>query len=380
MLLKKPEPSILFTTNLLKPTVMKKIMAFIMLTLSSFGFSQTIDKTIQAKPKTAKKMAKEFLEIHQIPGMAISVSKHGKLIWSKGFGYAQLKPKVKIKPKKTIFRVASISKSITGIALGKLMDDALIDIDKSIYEYLPSYPKKSYDFSARQLAGNLAGIRHYKDNSEYALNKKMSISEGLSLFKDDELLFEPGTNFHYSSMGYVLLSDVMQKASNIPFDTYVSDSIFKPLKMTRSSMENSNIEVPKKTAFYKISTLKSPVIAKPVSNEYKVAGGGFLSTSEDLVKFGNEIIFPKLISKETLSEIITSQRLKSGQKTGYGIGFSVGHSQKGTPKYYHTGGGVGASSILLIYPKEELVIAVLTNLTGVNMIDFGNQLESAFID
>ena len=63
-----------------------------------------------------------------------------------------------------------------------------------------------------------------------------------------------------------------------------------------------------------------------------------------------------------------------------GMGFSIGHSTKGTPKYYHTGGGVGASSILLIYPEEELVIVVLTNLTGVNMVDFGNKLESFFID
>ncbi|MFH4965139.1 serine hydrolase domain-containing protein [Gaetbulibacter sp. M235] len=359
---------------------MKKIIAFIMLTLSSVGFSQTTDNPQHTKPKNAKKLAKEFLKANHIPGMSISVSKHGKLIWSKGFGHANLKPKVRVKPKKTIFRIASISKSITGVALAKLMDDNLIDINKSIYDYLPNYPKKAYDFNVRQLGGNLAGIRHYKDIDEYALNIKMTISEGLSLFKDDDLLFEPGTQYHYSSMGYALLSEIMETASGIPFSKFVNDSIFIPLEMTHSSTDNSDIKVTNKTEFYKSTSLKKPVIAKPVSNEYKVASGGFLSTSEDIVKFGNEIIFPKIISKEALSEIITSQRLKSGNKTGYGIGFSVGHSQKGTPKYYHTGGGVGASTILLIYPEEELVITVLTNLTGVNMVEFGNQLESFFID
>jgi serine beta-lactamase-like protein LACTB, mitochondrial len=359
---------------------MKKIIAFIMLTLSSFGFSQNADKPTQVKPKSAKKLAKEFIKIHNIPGIAISVSKNGKLIWSKGFGYANLKSRTKVKPKKTIFRIASISKSITGLALAKLIDDKLIDINKSIYYYLPDYPQKKYDFNVRQLGGNLAGIRHYKDNDEYALNKKMSISEGLSLFKDEDLLFEPGTQYHYSSMGYVLLSEIIQKASNISFDTFVNDSIFKPLEMTHSSMDKSDIIVPNKTEFYNSTSLKKPVIAKQVSNEYKVASGGFLSTSEDIVKFGNEIISPKIVSKEAISEIITSQRLKSGNITGYGIGFSVGHSQKGTPKYYHTGGGVGASTLLLIYPEEEVVIAILTNLTGVNMIEFGNQLESFFID
>jgi len=359
---------------------MKKIIAFIMLTLSSFGFSQATDKTIQVKPKTAKKLAKDFIKTNHIPGMSISVSKKGKLIWSKGFGYASLKPRVRVKPKKTIFRIASISKSITGLALAKLIDDKLIDIDKSIYYYLPDFPKKTYDFNVRQLGGNLAGFRHYKDNDEYALNKKMSISEGLSLFKDDDLLFKPGTQYHYSSMGYVLLSKIIEKTSNIPFSKFVNDSIFTPLGMNHSSTDNSDVTVPYETLFYKYSSLKGPVLAKPVSNEYKVGSGGFLSTSEDIVKFGNEIIYPKIVSKKALSEIITSQRLKSENKTGYGIGFSVGHSQKGTPKYYHTGGGVGASTILLIYPDEELVITVLTNLTGVNMVEFGNQLESFFID
>jgi len=358
---------------------MKKIIAFIMLTLSSFGFSQTSDTSV-AKPKNAKKLAKEFIKANHIPGMSISVSKKGKLIWSKGFGHASLKPRVRIKPKKTIFRIASISKSITGVALAKLMDDNLINIDKSIYDYLPNYPKEQYDFNVRQLAGNIAGVRHYKDNDEYALNKKMSISEGLSLFENDDLLFEPGTQYYYSSMGFVLLSEIMEKASSIPFDKFVNDSIFKPLEMNHSSTDKSDFEIPKETLFYSYSSLKGPVLAKPVSNEYKVGAGGFLSTSEDIVKFGNEIIQPKIISKESIKEITTSQRLKSGNITGYGMGFSIGHSTKGTPKYYHTGGGVGASSILLIYPEEELVIVVLTNLTGVNMVDFGNKLESFFID
>ena len=94
----------------------------------------------------------------------------------------------------------------------------------------------------------------------------------------------------------------------------------------------------------------------------------------------NEIINPKIISQQALSEIVTSQKLNNGYKTGYGIGFSVETSKNGTPKYYHTGGGIGASTILLIYPQEELVITVLTNLTGVSMKEFANQLEAYFMD
>ena len=359
---------------------MKGIIASIMLLLSTIGFGHATDSLHQVKIKTAKKLAKKFLRKQGIPGMSISVSKHGQIIWSQGFGFSSKKPKIKVKPDTTIFRIASISKSITGLTLAKLAEDKIIDLDSSIYKYIPDYPKKEYDFTVRQLGGNLAGIRHYKDNIEYALNKKMSITEGLSLFKNDSLLFKPGTQFNYTTFGFVLLSEVMQKASNIPFDKCVSDSIFKPLKMEHSMMEHSDSILPNKTNFYKSYLLKNPIIASTVCNEFKVGGGGFLSTSEDIVKFGNEIISPKIVSKEALSEIITSQRLLNGENTGYGIGFSVETSKKGTPKYYHTGGGVGASTVLLIYPEEELVITVLTNLTGVSMQDFGNELESVFIN
>ncbi len=359
---------------------MKRIIAFIMLVLSSFGFSQTTQKSQEIDSKNPKKLAKEFLKANNIPGMTISVSKHGKLIWSKGFGYARLKPKKRVKPSKTIFRIASISKSITAVALAKLAEDKIIDLDKSIYDYLPDYPKKTFDFTVRQLGGNIAGIRHYKNDSEYVLNKKMSITDGLSLFKDDDLLFEPGTQYQYSSPGYVLLSEIIQKSSKIPYSSLVTDSIFKPLEMHHSMVDDSETKITNKSEFYSSSRIHGPVIAKPVSNGYKAASGGFLSTSEDIVKFGNELINPKILSKEAISEIVTSQRLNNGYRTGYGIGFSIEKSKNGSPKYYHTGGGVGASTILLIYPEEELVITVLTNLTGVKMIDFGNQLESLFID
>lgn len=359
---------------------MKRIIASLMLLLSGIGFSQTVENPSQVKIKTAKKLAKKFLRKHGIMGMSISVSQQGELIWSKGFGFAQKKPRTKVKPDETIFRIASISKSITGLTLAKLAEEKIVDLDSSIYRYIPNYPIKEYDFTVRQLGGNLAGIRHYKDNNEYALNKKMTITDGLDLFKDDQLLFKPGTQFNYSTFGFVLLSEVMQQACKIPFGTYVNDAIFKPLKMEHSMVDISGVNVPNKTKFYRSSVLKKPVLATPVSNDFKVGGGGFLSTSEDLLKFGNEIISPTIVSEESLSEIITSQRLVTGEKTGYGIGFSVESTKNGTPKYYHTGGGVGASTILLVYPKEELVIAVLTNLTGVTMQDFGNQLESVFID
>jgi len=168
----------------------------------------------------------------------------------------------------------------------------------------------------------------------------------------------------------------MQKAAKTDFTDLVKNGIFKPLGMTNTTIEDSEKTYPNITRFYS----NKRHIASPVTNEYKVAGGGFLSTSEDLIKFGEEIISPTTISKYALADIITPQQLKSGKITGYGIGFSVGYTKNNTPKYWHTGGGVGASTVLSIYPEERLVISVLTNQSGIKMDAFVNALEAIFMD
>lgn len=354
---------------------MKNILASLIIFLTSVGFNVNIDSNTDYRIKSAKKKAKKFLRQNGIPGMSISVSQNGTLIWSEGFGYAKRKPRTRINPSKTLFRIASISKSITALTLAKLVDKNVIDLDKSIYTYLPDYPKNKYDFTVRELGGHLAGIRHYKGN-EFVLNKKLSISQGVDIFKNDPLLFEPSTQFSYNTFGYVLLSEIMQKASKTDFNDLVKNTIFKPLGMNHTVLDNSEIQLENTTDFYR----KKRVLSTSVANEYKVAGGGFLSTSEDLIKFGEEIISPTTVSKEALSEILTSQILKSNKVTGYGIGFSVDCTKNNTSKYYHTGGGVGASTVLLIFPKEGIVISVLTNKSGVSMDAFAKELEATFIE
>src|SRR5690606_16734598 len=135
------------------------------------------------------------------------------------------KPTVPINPSSTLFRIASISKSITAVMLAKLVDDGIIDLDSSIYNYLPDYPKKEYDFTVRELAGHLAGIRR-NTNDEFILNKRMIITEVMALFKDDPLLFEPSTQCADNTLGYVSLGESMRQAANEDFYTMVRDAVF----------------------------------------------------------------------------------------------------------------------------------------------------------
>lgn len=356
-----------------------KHLTFLFLLFTGFIFGQTFDTTYSEKIEKAQEIANQFLSDKKIPGMSISASVNGKLIWSEGFGYANIDTKQKVLPSVTQFRIASISKSLTAAALAKLVDDDKLDFDESIYTYIPNFPKKTYDFTVRQVGGHIAGIRHYNGN-EFILNKKMSIVEGLDIFKDSPLKFKPGSDYSYSTYGWNLLSVVVQNASGIEFNTYMKETIFDPLKMGNTTLGLSDADMPNRTQFYIKTNSGDIKLGVPVSNEFKAAGGGFIATSEDLVKFGNEIINPMILSKASIKELVTPLYTDDGKSTAYGIGFGVANTKKGTLQYSHSGGGMGATTFLMMYPEEQIVISIVTNLSQVPIRQLTTKLEDVFID
>lgn len=124
---------------------MKRI-SIILFAFLLFNSCKSTDLVTQQKITTARVIAQEFLEYEKIPGMSISVSQNDKLIWSEGFGYSNIESKKIVSPKTTQFRIASISKSLTAVALAKLMEDGKLDFDESIYTYVPDFPKKNMTF------------------------------------------------------------------------------------------------------------------------------------------------------------------------------------------------------------------------------------------
>ncbi|WP_347174635.1 serine hydrolase domain-containing protein [Polaribacter uvawellassae] len=357
---------------------MKKINLLIFGILFIISSCNTAQNPHQEKINAAKEVAEKFLKSEQIPGMSISVSQKGKMIWSEGFGFADVASKKKVNASTTQFRVASISKTLTALAMAKLVDDNKLDFDASLYTYVPDFPKKKYDFTVRQIGGHIAGIRHYNGN-EFLLNKKMSIVEGLDIFKNDSLEFEPGTNYKYSTYGWNLLSVVVQNAAEEDYNEYMKKVVFSPLQMKNTSLGYSDKEMPNRTLFY-VKENGEIKIGATVSNEFKAAGGGFVSTSEDLILFGNEILNPKTVSKTSIAELVKPQQTTAGKNTKYGIGVGVANVKNNTLRYSHSGGGMGATAYLLMYPEKELVISILTNLSSVNIRKIVGELEDVFIE
>ena len=308
----------------------------------------------------AEKILYYLIQEEIIPGASVTVTKQGKIIWQGGYGYADISKKTPVDPQKTIFRVASMSKAITGVLLARLQEQKKFDWNLSLYEYVPNFPPKPFDFTIKQLAGHLAGIRSYKAN-EYTLNKKYTIEEGIDLFKDDILQSAPGTKFLYSSYGINLISLAVEKCLNKKFEDIAKDEVFKPLNMWGTFPDRGKIITDEATPYTR--TKKGLDKATEVNNYFKLAGGGFLSTSHDIAKMGTAIERHSFLSQAVENEMLKKQCTTDDVEINYGIGWQNQRDWNGRDYFGHTGMGVGGFGWLSVYPNEQVVIVMLFNVT-----------------
>jgi len=314
-----------------------------------------------AASENADRQAKEWLA-RGIAGVALAVAVDGKIVYSEGFGFADLEERVPVWPT-TKFRIGSISKPLTATALMQLVEAGKIDLDAPVQRYVPSFPDKGAVITVRMVAGHLGGIRHYQGD-EFTIQKHYgSVLEGLKIFENDPLVSPPGTKFNYSSYGYNLLSAVIESASGEDFLSYMQGHVFTPMGLVHTVADQNVQIVEQRSRFYELAKDGHQENAPYVDNSYKWAGGGFLSTAEDLVRFGSSLLQPGFLKADSLKQLFTSQKTTSGEPTGYGIGWGI-QSGPGQIIYGHAGGSVGGTSQLLIYPETHVVIALVTNLSN----------------
>lgn len=314
----------------------------------------------------------------KIPGVSATIIHDGSILLQKGYGHVDLENKISVDPRQSLFRIASISKCITGLALCRMVETGMLNWDDSFYEHVPYYPKKEYDFSIRQLAAHTAGIRGYR-GKEFALNTSYTISESISVFKDDPLIYRPGKGYLYTSFDFVLLSLAMQEASGIPFEEYVKEEVLNPLGLENTFTPKEVLKSRKlsRSNFYtkKTTGFKAAI---EVDNFYKLAGGGYLSTSEDIAKMGQAILERQLLKKTSYDQLFSTPNI-NGTSTFYGLGFQVSQDAKGQDFVGHIGNSVGAYTNFYVYPKKQLVFAILINCTDPKVQEELNAIIDAIV-
>lgn len=309
----------------------------------------------------AREIVQGYMSERRIPGLTIAVSIDGKIAFSQGFGYSDLENKLPVWPH-TKMRIGSVSKSLSAVALGILHEQGRLDMDAPVRRYLPSFPKKRYPVTSRQLAGHLGGIRHYRGNEFASARYYPDVKSGLEMFQNDPLIAEPGTSYNYSSYGWNLLSAVVEAASGQEFLRYMQEHVFGPAGMRHTVADRNDLIIENRTRFY-LRTATGIRNAIYVDNSYKWAGGGFLSTAEDLLLFTDAFFTGRLVKPSTVQWMTTSQKTDAGEPVGYGIGWNV-RDVEGRPLIGHGGGSMGGRSGLWYFPDSKLAVAWIVNVSG----------------
>lgn len=325
----------------------------------------------------ARILTQQHVATHDLPGLAIAVSVGDQIIWSEGFGYADVEQRVPVWPT-TKFRIASISKPLTAAAIAQLYEQGKIDVDAPIQQYVPSFPEKAYPVTTRQLGGHLGGIRHYAGDEFLIRDPYPTVEAGLAIFKDDPLIHEPGSAYRYSSYGWNLISAVVQGASGEAFLHYMRRHVFLPLQMTHTVADHPDSLIYQRARPYMRNDDGVLLNAMYVDNSYKWAGGGFLSTTEDLLRFAQAHMDDDFLSEEAKTLLFTEQQTTAGEGVGYGFGWSIGEHPSGIPIYAHNGGAMGGSTRLVFEPESQVAVVILINVSGANL-NIANQVMDLYM-
>lgn len=344
----------------------------------AFFLSCTSSPSIEEKVAQADELVQGTLEEHHLPGISVTVLQAGEQIYSKGFGYADIAEERTINPSETRFRIGSFSKTLAASAMMRLVEAEKVHLDSSIYHYVPNYPKKKWDFTPRQVGGHLSGIRHYNGQEMLIDTYYTNVSDALSIFSADTLLHEPGSKYHYSTHAWTLFSAVIEEAAEVAFLDYMASEVFEPLAMGHTHAETRDLVGVEKVSYYLLDSTQTPVLAPEVDNSWKWAGGGFISTTEDVASFLWQHAREGYLTTESLEALKTPQTTSTGESTNYGIGWANRQDGHGHRLVGHTGGSVGGTTYAFMSPETETVVVMTTNLSSASFGNLANELFEVF--
>ena len=334
----------------------------------------------------AHEIVRTDLAAQNLPGVSVAVGTGGSIVWAEGFGFADLESRARVDPD-TRFRIGTASTALTSAAAGLLLDQDRLKLDEKIQVYIPAFPEKPWPVTLRQVMGHVAGLRTDSGDESplYGLHCERPV-DALEEFKDKDLLFEPGTQYRYSAYDWILVSAAIEAVSGEPFVRFMRREIFEPLGMQDTRDESGPGEAPNRATAYfprfAADPRYGPDPARDVDYSCYAGSSAFVSTPSDLVRFAMALDGGALLKPATLQLMQGSQRLSSGQDTGYGLGWdleTVTIAGDETPIVGHDGesfGGMVAS--LMIFPEHDLVIAVISNTAYADTYALGVKIADAF--
>ncbi len=315
------------------------------------------------------------------PGAAVAVLRDGNIVFSRGYGIAQLEYGVPITPD-TIFHVASVSKQFTAFAVTLLAQQGALSLDDDIRKYLPEVPDFGSIITLRHLIHHTSGLRDQWEALAMAgwrLDDVITREHILTMVQHQrELNFEPGEEHLYCNTGYTLLGEIVARVTGVSFAAWTKNNLFEPLGMNHTHFHDSHeLIVPERAYSYKPE--ENGDFHKSVLSYANAGATSLFTTVGDLLKWASNFMDPRVGTPEIMAQMQELAVLNSGREIPYGFGLGI-RDHRGVRMISHGGADAGFRTWLGIFPDQKFAVSVLSNLGSMGPNRLGELIAEMYLE
>ncbi|MCG8577439.1 MAG: serine hydrolase [Flavobacteriales bacterium] len=295
------------------------------------------------------------------PASSVLVTKNYETVYSSIKGSIDLENNIKA-DELSKFRIGSVSKQFTAIAILKLEEEGKLSVTDSIQQHLPNFPVKSHTVKIEHLLSHTSGLKEVTELDIFFSDLMKNGCDPDSLvnyFKDYPLEFEPGSDFSYCNSGYHLLGLIIEKTSGMDYNEYILKHILSPAEMANSMPDNNMTIIPNRASGYEEMNGKL-VNATYLDMSIPYSAGNLLSTAQDLNNWYKALFDYKIVSQKTLEKAHQPYLLNDENSSGYGFGWFI-DSLQGEKIISHEGGINGFLSSAWFNPGQKVLTVILSN-------------------
>ncbi|MCF8221961.1 MAG: beta-lactamase family protein [Bacteroidales bacterium] len=319
-----------------------------------------------------------------VPGCALGIVKNGKLVYTKGYGIADLEHNIEIKPS-SVFYIASVSKQFVTFCILLLEEQGKLNLDDKIQKFLPDFPEYDTPLTIRHFIHHMSGVRDfltlmYLKGRSYLDN--IDKNEVYDLIKrQKELNFTPGEKYLYSNSCYFMLAMIVEKASGQSIKEFAHENIFQPLGMKNTLFYDDNTDLIKNRVFSYEKKNDEKRFNNLIMRYDLVGSGGVYSNIEDLFLWDQNFYDNKLGKggQEIINKMHEEGILNNGESCGYAFALNIAE-YKGLRTVSHGGSLAGYRSQLLRFPEEDFSIIILANRSDANTRGKANEIADILLE
>jgi CubicO group peptidase (beta-lactamase class C family) len=315
------------------------------------------------------------------PGCALGVIQDGAFVYRKSYGLGNLELGVPLSSQ-SVFYMASVSKQFTAASVVLAAEQGFLALDDDIHKYFPELPDYGKPITLRQMLHHTSGLRDYFDLLAPSGRQPLDVlpvDEVVKLISSQKtLLFTPGSEFRYSNTNYLLLAQVVQRATKKPFSVFADENIFQPLGMTHTRFyDDRTAVVPARVPAY--DSGKSNSFLVDWSTNFDLVGdGGLMSSVDDLLLWDRNFYENRLGKGTLLEEMQTVGVLNNGKQIAYALGLQMG-DYRGKQTVEHSGGLFGYRTEILRFPKQHFTVLCLCNVSSAKPFELSRKVADIYL-